>query len=138
MYNPTFMLAPLPDAQKEAEVLNSPRDTTSTLFCSYCLSEDQRWLLASCTDERGEMRQTIAINIHIPNRLRRRKISARRIGLQKLMDWLLQMMVQSVHPWRLVVGRLGRIGHGELKSEWRGREGAGGLRMTWFCLCDYV
>jgi hypothetical protein len=50
-------------------------------------------------------------------RLRRKKASARRIGLQKLMDWILGVMSQSVQPWRLVVGRIGRIGHGELKGK---------------------
>lgn len=47
---------------------------------------------------------------------RRRKSPARRIGLQKLMDFILGVMSQSVTPWRLVVGRVGRIGHGELKG----------------------
>lgn len=32
------------------------------------------------------------------------------------MDFILSVMSQSVRPWRLVVGRLGRIGHGELKG----------------------
>jgi len=47
---------------------------------------------------------------------RRRKSPARRVGLQKLMDFILGVMSQSVTPWRLVVGRVGRIGHGELKG----------------------
>lgn len=42
---------------------------------------------------------------------------ARRCGLTKLMDWVLGVMSQAAQPWRLVVGRLGRIGHGELKGE---------------------
>lgn len=48
---------------------------------------------------------------------RRRKSPARRVGLQKLMDFILGVMSQSVTPWRLVVGRVGRIGHGELKGK---------------------
>lgn len=32
------------------------------------------------------------------------------------MDFILGVMSQSVTPWRLVVGRVGRIGHGELKG----------------------
>ncbi|CAG0882395.1 unnamed protein product [Cyprideis torosa] len=91
-------------------------ESASVLYLSYCLSEDQRWLLASATDERGEILETNTISIHIPQRSRRRKASARRIGLQKLMDFALQVMSRSVYPWRLVVGRLGRIGHGELKG----------------------
>ncbi|KAK9512984.1 hypothetical protein O3M35_001282 [Rhynocoris fuscipes] len=91
-------------------------DHCCVLYVSYCLSEDQRWLLASATDDRGLLLETITINIHIPNRSRRRKASARRAGLQKLMDFMLSVMSRSVTPWRLVVGRVGRIGHGELKG----------------------
>nr|XP_018902480.1 PREDICTED: mediator of RNA polymerase II transcription subunit 13 isoform X2 [Bemisia tabaci] len=88
----------------------------SVLYVCYCLSEDQRWLLASATDEQGILLDTATINIHIPNRSRRRKASARRLGLQKLMDFILGVMSQSVTPWRLIIGRVGRIGHGELKG----------------------
>lgn len=91
-------------------------DHCSVLYVSYCLSEDQRWLLATATDEHGLLLESISINVHIPNRARRRRASARRAGLQKLMDFMLGVMSQSVTPWRLVVGRVGRIGHGELKG----------------------
>ncbi|KOB78974.1 putative Thyroid hormone receptor-associated protein [Operophtera brumata] len=46
---------------------------------------------------------------------RRRSGPARRLGLTKLMDFTLGVMSQAAQPWRLVVGRVGRIGHGELK-----------------------
>lgn len=49
-------------------------------------------------------------------RTRRKKASSRRHGLKKLMDWILGVMSIGIHPWRLVIGRLGRIGHGELKG----------------------
>ena len=42
--------------------------------------------------------------------------SARRIGLKRLFDWVLSVMALSLVPWRLVIGRLGRIGHGELRG----------------------
>jgi mediator of RNA polymerase II transcription subunit 13 len=51
-------------------------DKTSTLFCGYCLSEDQRMLIAAFTDERGELLQTCAINIEIPDRSRRKKVTS--------------------------------------------------------------
>ncbi|CAO1404623.1 unnamed protein product [Diamesa hyperborea] len=89
---------------------------TGIMYCSYCLSEDQSMLLAVVTDERGEFLENCTINIDVPNRCRRKKVSARRIGLQKLMDFILGVMSQSVKPWRLVIGRIGRIGHGELKG----------------------
>lgn len=120
------------------------------MFCVYCISEDQRYLLAACTDERGEMMETCSINIEIPNRYtkvvvymrsyinkikdilvekikiiilfefyrnRRKKASARKIGLQKLWDFLLGVVSLSSVPCRLVIGRFGRIGHGEMKGK---------------------
>ena len=44
------------------------------LFVKYCLSDDQRHLLASLSDDRGEMVRTTVININIPNRTRRKKV----------------------------------------------------------------
>lgn len=73
-------------------------------------------LLTVATDDTGTIFESQTINIEIPNRSRRKKASARRIGLQKLMDFILGIISQSVQPWRLVVGRIGRIGHGELKG----------------------
>ena len=49
-------------------------------------------------------------------RTKRKRVSARRYGLQRLMDFILGVISTGVHPWRLVIGRLGRMGHGELKS----------------------
>ena len=43
-------------------------------------------------------------------------MSVRRFGLQRLMDFILGVISTGVHPWRLVIGRVGRMGHGELKS----------------------
>lgn len=40
----------------------------AVLYLSYCLSHDQRWLLAAATDARGELLDTAAINIHVPHR----------------------------------------------------------------------
>lgn len=60
--------------------------------------------------------KTVTINIEIPNKTRRKRASARRIGLRKLMDWILGVMAMALVPWRLVIGRIGRIGHGELRG----------------------
>lgn len=50
-------------------------------------------------------------------RARRKKGSVRRLGLQKLWDWCLGLVQMTSLPWRVVIGRLGRIGHGELKGK---------------------
>uniref|UniRef100_T1IJV1 Mediator of RNA polymerase II transcription subunit 13 n=1 Tax=Strigamia maritima TaxID=126957 RepID=T1IJV1_STRMM len=113
MYSPPFILAPMKDKQAElGESFGERKEKCTVLYTSYCLSEDQRWLLATCTDDRGEIMESIVINIEIPNRNRRKKASARKVALQKLMDWVLGVMSTGNMPWRLVIGRLGRLGHG--------------------------
>lgn len=54
------------------------------------------------------------------HRARRKKGSVRRLGLQKLWDWCLGLVQMTSVPWRVVIGRLGRIGHGELKGNGNG------------------
>ena len=53
------------------------------LFVKYCLSDDQRHLLASLSDDRGEMVRTTVININIPNRTRRKKVTDLRVTLAR-------------------------------------------------------
>lgn len=91
------MLAPLRAKSEAPESFGMARpEECAVLYLSYCLSEDQSWLLAAATDDRGEIFETATINIDIPNRKRRKRASARRIGLQKLMDFILSVMSQGV------------------------------------------
>ncbi|XP_055536254.1 mediator of RNA polymerase II transcription subunit 13 isoform X2 [Wyeomyia smithii] len=118
LYTPPYVLAKLSEKKENSESFGqtSIKQQCSIMYCSYCLSEDQSWLLAVATDDRGEFLETVTINIDIPNRVRRKRASARRMGLQKLMDFILGLISQTVQPWRIVIGRIGRIGHGELKG----------------------
>lgn len=115
---PPYILAPLKDKQTElGEMFGERREKSQTLYCSYCLTEDQRFLLTSVSNERGDVLENSAIHIDIPNRTRRRGASVRKFALNKLMEFLISVMAESTQPWRLVIGRLGRLGHGELR-EW--------------------
>lgn len=69
LFSPAWVLSP-PRALKEvAETWGTAcGDQSSVLFLAYCLSHDQRWLLAAATDGRGELLDTAAINIHVPAR----------------------------------------------------------------------
>ncbi|KAK1786371.1 hypothetical protein P4O66_017608, partial [Electrophorus voltai] len=117
VYVPPFVLAPVKDKQTElGETFGEATQKYNVLFVAYCLSHDQRWLLASCTDQHGELLETCVINVDVPNRARRKKGSARRLGLQKLWEWCLGLVQFTSLPWRVVIGRLGRIGHGELQD----------------------
>ncbi|OTF72296.1 hypothetical protein BLA29_005244, partial [Euroglyphus maynei] len=117
LFTTPYILASLKDKQTElTETFGDRRERSQILYCSYCLTEDKKWLLASCTNDRGDILHTKVININIPNRMRRRKASIRRFGLDKLMKFMQTVMAESVMPWRLIIGRVGRIGHGELKD----------------------
>ncbi|XP_055863166.1 mediator of RNA polymerase II transcription subunit 13-like isoform X2 [Biomphalaria glabrata] len=117
LYSPPYILAST--KSKQNQIMEAKTDMQTIVFCGYCLSEDQRWLIAVCTDEKGEMMEHCTINIEIPSRNRRKKASARRPGLQKLWDFILSVVSLTCYPTRLVIGRFGRMGHGELKG-WSG------------------
>ncbi|KAJ7987316.1 hypothetical protein DPEC_G00337460 [Dallia pectoralis] len=116
-YSPPYILGPTRVKQPEpGEVWPEIPAKYNVLFVGYCLSHDQRWILATCTDQQGELLETCIINIDVPIRARRPKVSPRKMGLQKLWDWCVGIIQMTSLPWRIVIGRLGRLGHGELKD----------------------
>lgn len=69
LYTPPFVLAPVKDKQTElGETFGDAAQKYNVLFVGYCLSHDQRYLLASCTDLYGELLETCVINIDAPHR----------------------------------------------------------------------
>ena len=77
MYCPPYILAPPSQKNKktgDADGFGSSTERSTVLFVHYCLSDDQKHLLASLADDRGEMVRTTIININIPNRTRRKKV----------------------------------------------------------------
>ncbi|XP_070844891.1 mediator of RNA polymerase II transcription subunit 13-like isoform X4 [Chaetodon trifascialis] len=117
LYSPPFILGPTrPKQPEQGEIWAEVPPKYNVLFVGYCLSHDQRWILVSCTDQQGELLETCIINIDVPNRARRPKVSARKMGLQKLWEWCIGLIQMTSMPWRIVIGRLGRLGHGELKD----------------------
>lgn len=86
------------------------------MYVAYCLSEDQRYLLASFSDENDELLESTSISIEVDEKGRRYENHARRLGLRKLWEYLIVLITQTCKPWRLVIGRLGRIGHSEIKG----------------------
>uniref|UniRef100_A0A3P8YBA1 Mediator of RNA polymerase II transcription subunit 13 n=1 Tax=Esox lucius TaxID=8010 RepID=A0A3P8YBA1_ESOLU len=116
-YSPPYILGPTRAKQPEpGDVWPEIPARYNVLFVGYCLSHDQRWILATCTDQQGELLETCIINIDVPIRARRPKVSPRKMGLQKLWDWCVGIIQMTSLPWRIVIGRLGRLGHGELKD----------------------
>jgi mediator of RNA polymerase II transcription subunit 13 len=70
LYTPAYILSPKSDFRFKAfaDITEQTNINGSILFCSYCLSDDQRYLLASCSDDRGELLETCSINIEVPDR----------------------------------------------------------------------
>jgi mediator of RNA polymerase II transcription subunit 13 len=136
LYTPAYILSPKSDFRFKAfaDITEQTNINGSILFCSYCLSDDQRYLLASCSDDRGELLETCSINIEVPDRHRRKIQHARRIGLQKLWDFIIRIVTSTTMPWRIVIGRLGRLGHGELKSKMKLFENKF-LKLDFFLFC---
>ena len=66
LYCPPFMLAI--DRNIEPSQLLDTLPNPNVLLCIYCLSADQNWLLVSCTDSTGQIIESQAINVAIPNR----------------------------------------------------------------------
>uniref|UniRef100_A0A8C4WU81 Mediator of RNA polymerase II transcription subunit 13 n=1 Tax=Eptatretus burgeri TaxID=7764 RepID=A0A8C4WU81_EPTBU len=118
LYCAPFALAPVKDKTVEpgSDQFGDLQQRHNIMFVGYCPSHDQRWLLAVCTDLQGELLETRVINVHVPNRSRRGRVPARRLGLNKLWEWCLGLMQLTSIPWRVVIGRLGRMGHGELRD----------------------
>ncbi|VDO07988.1 unnamed protein product [Rodentolepis nana] len=126
VYAPAYTLAHTHDLWGQWEVHPSePLSPSSVLFVSYCLSEDSNWLLATCIDQYGTLAKQTFINIRAPSAINAPSnkagvdgfnISTRRLALARLWDFIISVVASTANAWRLVVGRLGRLGHGELKG----------------------
>ena len=68
LFTPPYVLAVQRERQALSDSVGEKPEQTNILYVSYCLSEDQRWLLAVATDTGGELLETCTINIEIPNR----------------------------------------------------------------------
>ncbi|XP_078355231.1 mediator of RNA polymerase II transcription subunit 13-like, partial [Oculina patagonica] len=114
---------PLPPADSVDETASSLlalAQNASVLYCGYCLSHDDNYLLAVCTDSVGELIESCVISIEPRLRPdgRPRKTAARTKALIKLWEFCQGVIATSLIPWRLVISKLGRIGPGELK-DWK-------------------
>lgn len=119
LYCPPFVLSPSycqVSSILQHDNWKEQAEKSGILLCAYCLSEDQRFLLASVVDNTGELLETTCINITVPNRKSRRKATVRRYALHKMWEFLMGVVSTTTRSWRLVVGRFGRLGHGELKG----------------------
>ncbi|XP_055343642.1 LOW QUALITY PROTEIN: mediator of RNA polymerase II transcription subunit 13-like [Paramacrobiotus metropolitanus] len=114
VYTPPYVL--LGRREKGETVGGEGKEKSQALFFAYCVTEDQRWLVVSCTDDRGELLETQIMNVWANDVARQKGWSVIRYSLVRLWDFILGVVAQLTHPCRIVIGRMGRLGHGELKG----------------------
>ena len=112
-------LPPVDTGDETAASLLASAQNASVLYCGYCLSHDDKYLLAVCTDSVGELIESSLISVDPPLRPdgRPRKTAARTKALTKLWEFCQGVIATSLIPWRLVITKLGRIGPEELKGK---------------------
>jgi len=121
-----FILAPSKSAhfeinQKGKLIIKNPEE--KVLFITYCLVGDD-FLIVSATDDRGELRDTHTLSISRPtsapnNQNTRSHVSLVGDAITRLWAYIQGLMSQDTKNWRLVIGRFGKMGHGEFKA-WTG------------------
>ena len=87
------------------------------LYVSYCLIGGD-WLCATVTDGLGRMTDSCIINTKPkvdgkPYRNKTQILDA----MGRLWTYILSVLSMETRNWRLVIGRLGRMGHGEFRGE---------------------
>lgn len=101
------------------------------LFINYCLLNDE-WLCAAVTDEQGHLLDNVLINMTVPIEIKNSNIVYKNQSqiydtIQRLWLFIQSVLVMDIKNWRLVIGRLGKIGHGEFRS-----------KLLLFCLKLYM
>ncbi|VDK47658.1 unnamed protein product [Anisakis simplex] len=116
---PYILAPPSPVMQKcSGDIMQLNSDET-VLFVSYCLIGND-WLGATVTDHQGHLLDNCLINLRLKpdhKRVNMRYKSSTQIrdSLYRLWSYILGILATSTKNWRLVIGRVGRIGHGEFK-----------------------
>nr|CAB3263725.1 mediator of RNA polymerase II transcription subunit 13-like [Phallusia mammillata] len=121
LFSPPYVLSLPRDRHVESSVGGNTDKGSDVLFVSYCLSHNQKYVLASATDQCGEILETCCINIDVPPRRmlvsRKHRVSVRGEAIRKLWEFCTCIISKlSTKAWRIVIGRLGRLSHGEIRD----------------------
>uniref|UniRef100_A0A7E4UXY5 Mediator of RNA polymerase II transcription subunit 13 n=1 Tax=Panagrellus redivivus TaxID=6233 RepID=A0A7E4UXY5_PANRE len=115
-----FILAPRGSNYEFAKgklVVKNPDE--KVLICTYCLVRDA-FLIATVTDDRGELTDSVVLSISRPTKSSTTgsNSSTSHVGdaLNRLWIFLQGVMALDTKGWRLVIGRFGKLGHGEFKA----------------------
>uniref|UniRef100_H2Z3Q5 Mediator of RNA polymerase II transcription subunit 13 n=1 Tax=Ciona savignyi TaxID=51511 RepID=H2Z3Q5_CIOSA len=117
LYTPPYVLS-IP--REPAQAIMKTEPPSNILFVTYCVSHNQKFVLVSATDQSGELLETCCINIDVPPRLsvsRKHRVSVRSEAIDKMWKFCVATVSRmSTTTWRIVIGRLGRLSHGEIRD----------------------
>uniref|UniRef100_A0A1I7VHE0 Mediator of RNA polymerase II transcription subunit 13 n=1 Tax=Loa loa TaxID=7209 RepID=A0A1I7VHE0_LOALO len=116
---PFILAPPSPVMQRPNCDLMQISTDEAVLFVSYCLIGND-WLAATVTDHQGHSLDNCLINLrlkpdHKRVNMRYKQSTQIRDSLYRLWSYILGTLANGTRNWRLVIGRVGRIGHGEFK-----------------------
>ncbi|KAL3994049.1 Mediator complex subunit 13 N-terminal family protein [Acanthocheilonema viteae] len=116
---PFILAPPSPVMQRSNCDLMQINTDEAVLFVSYCLIGND-WLAATVTDHQGHSLDNCLINLrlkpdHKRVNMRYKQSTQIRDSLYRLWSYILGTLANGTRNWRLVIGRVGRIGHGEFK-----------------------
>lgn len=115
-----YILAPtevlgVETANNKVRLLNT---TERVLFVAYCLPSKD-FLCVAVTDQFGHLLDNAVINLHVdqpPSHLRYKNKSQIFDAIYRLWLYIQSVLVLETRNWRLVINRVGKIGHGEFKG----------------------
>lgn len=109
--------------EPEVDLSGDVENFSQIIYCSYFPSQDQRWVLVSCTDSFGKNVETNVISIDVPARYlmsrRQKKYHLIQRALLQVWDFTREFADRTFNDGhiRIVVTRIGRLGFGET-VEW--------------------
>ncbi|VDK45821.1 unnamed protein product, partial [Cylicostephanus goldi] len=115
-----YHLAPPPLLYQKHEngriIQSSPEE--QVLYVTYCVIGSD-WLCVTVTDSLGRLNDNCLINLktrHDHHIYKYRQQTQILDGMSRLWTYILGVLCMETRNWRLVIGRLGRIGHGEFRA----------------------
>ncbi|VDO30104.1 unnamed protein product [Haemonchus placei] len=115
-----YHLAPPPLLYQKHEngriIQSSPEE--QVLYVTYCVIGSD-WLCVAVTDSLGRLNDNCLINLrtrHDHHIYKYRQQTQILDAMGRLWTYILGVLSMETRNWRLVIGRLGRIGHGEFKA----------------------
>ncbi|KAI6650955.1 hypothetical protein LOD99_5795 [Oopsacas minuta] len=87
---------------------------TNTLFCGYCVSTGNSYLLVACCDSQGSLLDSAVLGLRYPGKPD--GYVTRDLALRDMWRYILSLLSQTVLTWHVVITRLGRPSNEELRD----------------------